>query len=464
MRKPYFEDVQTIRYEGPESDNPLAFHHYDAERVVLGKTMAEQLRLAVCYWHGFAWAGADVFGEGTFDRPWHRPGEPFDLAREKASAAFEFFEKLGVPFFTFHDLDIAPEGTTLAETDRAVRTMADVLRAHMERTKTKPLWGTANLFGHKRYAAGAATNPDPEVFACAAAQVKRALEITHSLGGENYVLWGGREGYDTLLNTDMRRELDQLGRFLALVADHKHKIGFSGTLLIEPKPMEPTKHQYDFDAAAVYAFLQRYDLASEFKLNIEVNHATLAGHTFDHELAYAAMAGLLGSVDINRGDPELGWDTDQFPNDVEQTARAMLVILGAGGFTTGGFNFDAKLRRQSIDPADLFHAHIGGIDTLARGLLVAEGIVEDGALSRFVSERYADWDSNLGRSIMKTGGLSLDELARHAEERNLDPKPRSGRQELLENLIGRRAGLPGGAPGVRSVGSHVDGARRGKAR
>jgi xylose isomerase len=463
MTKPFFESVTKIRYEGPESDNPLAFHYYDAERVVLGKTMAEHLRPAVCYWHSFVWPGSDVFGDGTFDRPWHRAGIPIELAREKASAAFEFFEKLGVPFFTFHDLDIAPEGQTLAETDQAVRTMAEFVHSEMQRTGKKLLWGTANLFGNARYAAGAATNPDPEVFACAAAQVRRALEITKSLGGANYVLWGGREGYDTLLNTDMRRELDQLGRFLSLVADHKHKIGFAGTLLIEPKPMEPTKHQYDFDAAAVYAFLQRYDLTREFKLNIEVNHATLAGHTFEHELTYAAFAGLLGSVDINRGDPQLGWDTDQFPNSVDEVVRAMLVILGAGGFETGGFNFDAKLRRQSIEPVDLFHAHIGGIDTLARALVVASSIIEEGVLSRFVAERYSRWDGELGRSIMQNG-RSLEQLAHHAETNQLDPKPRSGRQELLENLIGRHAGLPGAAPGVRRVGSHVDSARRGKDR
>jgi xylose isomerase len=463
MPPPYFVDAARIAYEGPDSDNPLAYRFYDPDLVVLGKTMAEHLRLAVCYWHGFVWNGSDVFGEGTFDRPWQAPGPPLERAREKASAAFEFFEKLGVPFFTFHDLDIAPEGSSLEETDGNVRAMADFIQGEMARTGTKLLWGTANLFGHERYAAGAATNPDPEVFAYAAAQVKRALEVTHALGGTNYVLWGGREGYDTLLNTDMRRELDQLGRFMALVAEHKHKIGFTGTLLIEPKPMEPMKHHYDFDAAAVYAFLQRHGLTGEFKLNIEVNHATLAGHTFEHELAYAAYAGLLGSVDINRGDPQLGWDTDQFPNSAEDVARAMLVLLGAGGLGTGGFNFDAKLRRQSIDPLDLFHAHIGGIDTLARGLLIAASIVEDGTLSRFVAERYAGWDGDLGRSIMQNG-QSLEELARHAQERNLDPKPRSGRQEMLENVIGRLAGLPGARPGVKKGGSHVDGTGRGKDR
>jgi xylose isomerase len=463
MSAPYFSSVPPIRFEGPDSDNPLAFHYYDAERRVLEKSMAEHLRLAVCYWHGFAWSGSDVFGEGTFDRPWHRAGSPIELAKEKATAAFEFFEKLGAPFFTFHDLDIAPEGATFGETDRAVSTMTDFIRGKMERTGKRLLWGTANLFGNKRYAAGAATNPDPEVFAYAAAQVKRALEVTHTLGGENYVLWGGREGYDTLLNTDLRRELDQLGRFLSLVAEHKHKLGFKGTLLIEPKPVEPAKHQYDFDSAAVYAFLQRYDLTGEYRLNIEANHATLAGHTFEHELAYAAFAGLLGSVDINRGDPELGWDTDQFPNSVEEAARALLVILAAGGFATGGFNFDAKLRRQSMDPADLFFAHIGGMDTLARGLLVAESIIDEGALSTFVEERYAGWNGDFGKSILSKS-QSLEDLARYVNAHNLDPRPRSGRQEMLENLIGRHVALPGGAPGVKSGFSHVDSARRGKDR
>lgn len=461
MSRTFFEDVPSIRYEGPDTENPLAYRYYDAERPVLGKSMAEHLRLAACYWHGFVWTGSDVFGEGTFDRPWHRPGPAIERARERASAAFELFEKLGVPFFTFHDLDIVDEGATFRETDYAVRTMAEFVRGQMERTGKKLLWGTANLFGNKRYAAGAATNPDPNVFAYAGAQVKRALEVTHALGGANYVLWGGREGYDTLFNTDMRRELDQLGRFMTLVAEHKHKIGFSGTLLIEPKPMEPTKHQYDFDAAAVYAFLQRYDLVSEFKLNIEVNHATLAGHSFEHELAYAAAMGILGSVDINRGDPQLGWDTDQFPNDPAEAARAMLVILGAGGFDRGGFNFDAKLRRQSIDPVDLFHAHVGGIDTLAHGLLAAASVIEESALERLVTERYGRWDTDFGRSIL-SGSRSLEDLSHYVEEKNLDPKPLSGRQEMLENLFSRHLGLNGGRPGVKRGGSHVDGSRRRK--
>jgi xylose isomerase len=432
----YFPDVDRIPYGGPDATSPLAYRYYDPTRQVLGKSMADHLRLAVCYWHTFAWPGSDVFGEGTFQRPWHGAGSPLALAEQKADVAFELFEKLGVPFFTFHDLDIAPEGATLAETDANVRHMADYLHGKMLASGTKLLWGTANLFGHRRYMAGAATNPDPEVFAVAAAQVKRALELTHALGGANYVLWGGREGYDSLLNTDLKQELDQLGRFMSLVVEHKHKIGFKGTLLIEPKPMEPTKHQYDFDTATVYAFLQRYGLASEMKVNIEANHATLAGHSFEHELAMALACGIFGSVDINRGDPQNGWDTDQFPNSAEESTRALLVILGGGGFTTGGFNFDAKLRRQSIDPADLFHAHIGGIDTLARGLLQAAKVIEDGRLARLVKDRYAGWSGELGQSIL-IGKRSLADLAAHAGEQSLAPEPRSGQQELAENLLNR---------------------------
>ena len=461
MTTGFFGDVGKIEYEGVESSNPLAFRWYDADRVVLGKRLEEHLRFAVCYWHTFVWTGADAFGGQTFERPWF--GDTPTAAKLKADVAFELFTALGVPFYCFHDADVRPEGATFAENTKSLSAAVDYLERKQAETGVKLLWGTANLFSHRRYMAGAATNPDPDVFAFAAATVKTCIDATQRLGGANYVLWGGREGYETLLNTDMKRELDQLGRFLSLVVDYKHKIGFKGTILVEPKPQEPTKHQYDFDAAAVYAFLQRYDLTREFKLNIEVNHATLAGHTFEHELTYAALAGLLGSVDINRGDPQLGWDTDQFPNNVEDIVRAMLVILGAGGFDTGGFNFDAKLRRQSIDPVDLFHAHIGGIDTLARALLIASSIIEEGALARFVTERYANWDDELGRSIMQNG-RSLEELAHHAEAKELDPRPRSGRQELLENLIGRHAGLPGAAPGVRRVGSHVDGARRGKDR
>lgn len=436
MSEAYFTDVGKIPYEGPDSENLLAFRHYDAGREVMGKTMAEHLRPTVCYWHTFNWPGTDMFGQAVFDRPWFNGDDPMALAELKSAVAFEFFEKLGTPFFAFHDRDVAPEGNTLAESNGYLDRMAETTLKHMERTGVKLLWGTANLFGHPRYAAGAATNPDPEVFAYAAAQVKHMMGVTQRLGGVNYVVWGGREGYDTLLNTDMKREIDQLGRFMQLVVEHKHAIGFEGTLLIEPKPCEPTKHQYDFDCAAVYAFLQKYGLQDEIKLNIEVNHATLAGHTFQHELAYAIANGILGSVDINRGDVMLGWDTDQFMNNREETALALYTVLAGGGLTTGGFNFDAKIRRQSIDPVDLFHAHIGGLDTLARGLLDASAMLGECALSSFVEERYAGWTRGLGSDILE-GRASLEALSARVLEENIDPKPRSGRQEMLENIVNR---------------------------
>jgi xylose isomerase len=436
MSEPFFPEIERIPYRGPESQDPLAYRFYQAEQRIDGKTMAEHLRFAVCYWHSFGWPGSDTFGEGTFERPWFGAGEPMQQAERKTRVAFEFFEKLGAPFFTFHDRDVAPEGDSLRATSARLDRIGELLQREMERSGVRLLWGTANLFGHPRYAAGAATNPDPEVFAFAAAQVRKALELTHALGGANYVLWGGREGYDTLLNTDLRRELEQLGRFLALVAEHKHRIGFPGTLLIEPKPMEPTAHQYDFDAAAVYALLQRHGLEREFKLNIEANHATLAGHSFQHEIAYAIANGIFGSVDINRGDPQLGWDTDQFPNSVPELALALYTILEGGGLASGGFNFDAKLRRQSIDPVDLFHAHVGGVDTLARGLLAASRLREAGSLERFVRERYAGWEGELGKAIL-AGERSLAALSDHALERGLAPRPRSGRQEYLENLVNR---------------------------
>jgi xylose isomerase len=398
--------------------------------------MRDHLRFAVCYWHSFCWPGDDVFGDAAFDRPWFGGDVPLALAERKLDVAFEFFSKLGAPFFTFHDRDLAPEGSSLAESRGHLAHMLDRAEEAMERTGVRLLWSTANLFGHPRYAAGAATNPDPEVFACAALQVRDALEAAQRLGGENYVLWGGREGYDTLLNTDLARENQQLGRFLNMVVEHKHKIGFAGTILIEPKPMEPTKHQYDTDAAAVHAFLLEHGLEKEIRLNIEANHATLAGHSFQHEIAFAAAHGILGSIDINRGDPQLGWDTDQFPNSVEEATLALYSLLQAGGLTTGGFNFDAKLRRQSIDSMDLFHAHVGGVDTLARGLLTAAAIVEDGELARRVEERYAGWSSDLGESILK-GSTDLVSLSELALESDFDPQPRSGRQEALENLVNR---------------------------
>jgi xylose isomerase len=432
--------TEPIAFEGPESDNPLAFRWYDADRVVAGRTMAEHLRLAVCYWHSFAWDGFDIFGAGTLDRPWHpnqAPAgtDPLDAARTKMGAAFEFFTKLSVPFWCFHDRDIAPEGASFKETCSLLDTMVDEAARQQDESGVELLWGTANLFSHPRYQAGAATNPDPEVFAQAAALVAHCLEATHRLGGANYVRWGGREGYETWLNTDLGRELDNLRRFLALVVEHKQRIGFTGTLLIEPKPFEPTKHQYDYDVATVHAFLQRYDLADEIKVNIEVNHATLAGHDFAHEIDVAATAGIFGSIDANAGDDRLGWDVDRFPVSVEQMTLGMLAILRAGGFDDGGLNFDAKLRRQSIDRTDLFHAHVGGIDTMARALLAAAAIVEDGELDRLKDERYAGWESELGRSI-SGGTTTLADL----HERALDtPEPArvSGRQEELENLVAR---------------------------
>jgi xylose isomerase len=378
-----------------------------------------------------------MFGLGTFDRPWiGAPGDEMDAARMKMAAAFEFFEKLGIRYYCFHDRDVAPDGHSFADFRANIDALADDAVAYQERTGVRLLWGTANLFSQPRYAAGAATNPDPEVFAYAAAQVKNMLEVTKRLGGENYVLWGGREGYDTLLNTDLRREGAQLARFLHLVAEHKHKIGFDGALLIEPKPMEPTKHQYDFDSATVHGFLARHGLEGEYRLNIEANHATLAGHSFHHEVAYAVANGMFGSIDANRGDPQNGWDTDQFPNSVEDLAMPLYEILRGGGFTTGGFNFDAKLRRQSISRTDLFHAHIGGIDTLARALLVAADLVERGTLAGMVEDRYAGWKGALGTSIL-AGEVSLESLAAKVEAGEIDPRPVSGRQELYENVVNR---------------------------
>lgn len=439
MASDFFTDVrERIRFGGLDSDDPLTYKVYEPDRVVLGKRMEDHLRIAVCLWHSFNWPGSDVFGAGTFDRPWLDPrAQPLAAARAKIDAAFEFIAKLGVPFFTFHDRDVAPEGHTFAETRSNLETVVGWIEEAMARTGIRLLWGTANLFSHPRYAAGAATNPDPEVFAYAAAQVKLMLEVTHRLGGANYVLWGGREGYETLLNTDLAREDAQLARFLTLVAEHKHKIGFQGTLLIEPKPQEPTKHQYDYDAATVHGFLVRHGLADEYRLNIEVNHATLAGHSFHHEVAYAVGHGIFGSIDANRGDPQNGWDTDQFPNSVEELALALHEILKGGGFTTGGFNFDAKLRRQSVDRTDLFHGHIGGIDTLARALLVAADMLERGTLEAARAERYAGWDGELGRSIL-AGERSLADLEALVAAGGIDPRPRSGRQELLENRVNQR--------------------------
>ena len=432
----YFHDIPPIRFEGAASDNALAFKHYDKDRLVLGKRMEEHLRFAACYWHNFVWTGLDPFGGATFERPWFQGGSPMELALMKADAAFEFFSKLGVPYYCFHDRDVAPEGATPRESQANFHRLVDVLGEKQQATGVKLLWGTANLFSHRRFMSGAATNPDPEIFKLAALQVRDALEATRRLGGENYVLWGGREGYETLLNTRLGQELDQLGRFLHLVVEHKHKIGFKGAILIEPKPREPSKHQYDFDTATVYGFLVRYGLEKEVKVNIEANHATLSGHSFEHEIATAGALGILGSLDMNRGDPQLGWDTDQFPNNVPETAMALYHVLQAGGLGSGGLNFDAKVRRQSIDAADLFHGHIGGMDVCAQALLVAEKMITDGRLQAAVDTRYAGWDTPAGRDIL-AGRRSLSDLADDALTRNTDIAPVSGRQELLENLVNR---------------------------
>jgi xylose isomerase len=434
----FFEGApERIPFGGLDSDQPLSFKVYQPDRTVLGKRMEDHLRVAVCMWHSFNWPGSDVFGAGTFDRPWLESDDPLAAARAKLDAAFDFFTRLGTPFFTFHDWDVAPEGPTFAESRYNLAAMLDEIERHMARTGVRLLWGTANLFSHPRYAAGAATNPDPEVFAYACAQVRQMLEATHRLGGSNYVLWGGREGYDTLLNTDLEREEKQLARFLSLVAEHKHKIGFNGTLLLEPKPQEPTKHQYDYDSATVAGFLHRHGLADEYRVNIEGNHATLAGHSFQHEVAMATAIGIFGSIDINRGDSQNGWDTDQFPNSVDELAPVMLEILRAGGFTTGGFNFDTKLRRQSLSRDDLFHAHIGGIDTLARALVVAADMLERRTLDTFRDERYGGWSRDLGQLIVD-GSATLEQLGDRVLAGEIDPQPVSGRQEMLENLVNQR--------------------------
>jgi xylose isomerase len=431
-----FSGVEPVRFEGPDTKNEFAYRVYDKDRMVLGRRMEEWLRVAVCYWHSFNWPGIDIFGAGTLNRPWLGTPVTQAMADAKLEAAFDFFTRLGVPYFTLHDVDAMATAATPREHDRALRTIESGIAAKMAASGVKLLWGTANLFSHPRYAGGAATSPDPEVYAWAAAQVRGCLEMTHRLGGQNYVLWGGREGYDSLLNTDLRRELDQYGRFMSMVVEHKHRIGFKGTILIEPKPFEPTKHQYDHDVAAVFAFLQRYGLTKEVKVNIEVNHATLAGLDFEHEIAVARAYGIFGSIDINRGDPRNGWDTDQFPNNSQELVPSLVQLVEDQGFVTGGFNFDAKLRRQSVDPADLYLAHIGGIDTIARALLAAADVVAEGALERLCRERYAGWQGELGQQIT-SGSLNLATLADLAAEKALNPAPRSGQQELAESIIAR---------------------------
>ncbi|WP_261896563.1 xylose isomerase [Vibrio cyclitrophicus] len=430
----FFKHINKIQFEGTESSNPLAFRHYDADKMILGKSMKDHLRFAACYWHNFCWPGSDVFGAGTFDRPWHKNGDAMEMAKMKADTAFDFFSKLDVPYYCFHDTDVAPEGNSIKEYVNNFQAMVDVLEQKQSETGLKLLWGTANAFSNPRYMSGAGTNPDPKVFAYAATQIFNAMGATQRLGGENYVLWGGREGYETLLNTDLRQEREQLGRLMQMVVEHKHKIGFKGAILIEPKPQEPTKHQYDYDTATVYGFLKQFGLENEIKVNIEANHATLAGHSFHHEVATATSLGLFGSIDANRGDPQLGWDTDQFPNSVEENTLVMYEILKAGGFTTGGFNFDARVRRPSIDGEDLFHGHIGGMDTMALSLERAADMIENDVLSKKIAQRYAGWNEDLGKKILN-GDLNLETLAKHTVDSNISPVKASGQQEHLENIV-----------------------------
>lgn len=433
--KEYFKGIGAIGYEGPQSDNPLAFRWYDENKVVAGKTLKEHLKFAVSYWHSFCGTGADPFGGPTHIFPWDVKADAVDRAKDKMDAAFEFFTKLGLPYYCFHDVDVVDYSDDINENDRRLQTMVEYAKQKQAASGIKLLWGTANLFSHRRYMNGASTNPDFHVLTHGAAQVKAALDATIALGGENYVFWGGREGYMSLLNTNMKREQEHLAKFLHTAKDYARKQGFKGTFFIEPKPCEPTKHQYDYDAATVLHFLQKYDLLADFKLNLEVNHATLAGHTFQHELQVAADAGLLGSIDANRGDAQNGWDTDQFPNNIEEVVEYMLIILEAGGLQGGGVNFDAKIRRNSTDPADLFYAHIGGVDMFARALIIADNILQKSDYKKIRTERYASFDSGKGKEF-EDGKLTLEDLRAYAIE-NGEPATISGKQEFLENLINR---------------------------
>jgi xylose isomerase len=436
MSTSYFADIEPIKFEGLESTNPLAFRYYDKSRMVMGKSMEDHLRMAVCYWHTFCWDGFDIFGAGTFNRPWH--GGPIDQAHadHKLDEAFEFFTRLGLPYFCFHDVDVMAAASTIKEHVENLAIMVDKIEAKMAATGVKLLWGTANMFSHPRYMGGASTNPDPEVFRFAATQVRHAMDATNRLGGANYVLWGGREGYDCLVNTDLKQEKAQFGRFLQMAVEHKHKIGFKGDILIEPKPHEPTKHQYDFDVETIYGFLLANGLEKEVKMNIEANHATLSGHSFEHEVATAYALDLFGGLDMNRGDPQNGWDTDQFPNDIREITTVMYYILKNGGLKNGGNNFDAKVRRQSIDAADLFHGHIGSVDILARSLLNAAAMIEGGELDAVVKERYAGWQSTESKALLAPGA-SLEAISDAAIAAGIDPHPRSGKQEYVENLFSR---------------------------
>ncbi|NEU08536.1 xylose isomerase [Flavihumibacter sp. R14] len=433
--KEFFKGIGQIKFEGLESDNPLAYRWYDENRVVAGKTLKEHFKFSVCYWHSFNANGSDPFGSPTFNFAWNKSQDVIERAKAKMDAAFEFITKLGMPYYCFHDVDVVDYGNDIAENDRRLQTMVEYAKNKQAESGVKLLWGTANVFSHSRYMNGASTNPDFHVLAHAAAQVKTALDATIALNGENYVFWGGREGYMTLLNTNMKREQEHFARFLHTAKDYARKQGFKGTFFIEPKPMEPTKHQYDYDCATVIGFLRQHDLLGDFKINIEVNHATLAGHTFQHELQVAADAGVLGSVDANRGDYQNGWDTDQFPNNVNELTEAMLVLLEAGGLQGGGVNFDAKIRRNSTDPADLFYAHIGGADTFARALITADNIIQHSDFLKVRKERYASFDSGKGKEY-EGGKLSLEDLRAYAIE-NGEPAKISGRQEYLENVINR---------------------------
>ncbi len=428
----FFAAIPPITYEGPNTENEFAFRHYNPDEMVMGKPMKDHLRFAAAYWHSFAWEGGDPFGGQTFERPWFAP--TMDAARLKADVAFDMFTRLGVPYFCFHDADVRPEGADFAENTANLDAITDYFAQKMDETGIKLLWGTANLFSNRRFMSGAATNPDPDVFAYSAATIKTCLDATQKLGGENYVLWGGREGYETLLNTDMGRERAQAGRMLQMVVDYKHKIGFKGAILIEPKPQEPTKHQYDYDVATVYGFLKDFGLEDEVKVNIEQGHAILAGHSFEHELALARELGIFGSIDMNRNDYQSGWDTDQFPNNVPEMALAYYEVLRAGGFTTGGTNFDAKLRRQSLDAEDLILAHVGGMDACAAGLKAAARMLEDGKLEAARDARYAGWDTAAGQALMTS---DLDIIAARVRSENINPQPKSGRQERLENLVNK---------------------------
>ncbi|MEM9604285.1 MAG: xylose isomerase [Pseudomonadota bacterium] len=428
-----FESFSATQYEGPDSSNPLAFRHYNPDEVIAGKALRDHLRFAIAYWHSFAWEGGDPFGGRTFDRPWF-PQDSMANARLKADAAFELFNAVQAPYFCWHDADLRPEQGNYADNVSTLDEITDYIGEKMAASGMKCLWGTANLFSDRRWMGGAASNPDPDVYAFAGATVKACLDATHKLGGENYVLWGGREGYETLLNTDLRRELDHMGRFLNQVVEYKHKIGFGGTILVEPKPQEPTKHQYDFDVATCVGFLRKYGLEDEVKLNIEQGHAILAGHSFEHEIAVAVAEGMFGSIDMNRNDYQSGWDTDQFPNNTPEVALAYYHILKGGGFTTGGTNFDAKLRRQSLDAEDLVAAHVGAMDVCARGFKAAMAMLEDGGLEAALQTRYAGWEHDSAQALLAG---SLADLAERVRDQDIRPEPRSGRQEILENLVNR---------------------------